>query len=71
VVAYVQRVAGRVREIAVLIPEGRALVPPLQDPWPYGLAFAVLQNRRGLLPATVLPAHTEVVVCMMPYRLSL
>ncbi|MDP9614895.1 amino acid permease [Streptomyces demainii] len=60
VVAYVRREAGGGREIAVLIPEVE----------PRHRRYKILQNRRGLLLATVLRARTDVVVCMMPYRLS-
>ncbi|MFE1975915.1 amino acid permease [Streptomyces hygroscopicus] len=59
VVAYVRREAGGGREIAVLIPEVE----------PRHRRYKILQNRRGLLLATVLRARTDVVVCMMPYRL--
>ncbi|MBW8089848.1 APC family permease [Streptomyces hygroscopicus] len=60
VVAYVRREARGGREIAVLIPEVE----------PRHRRYKILQNRRGLLLATVLRARTDVVVCMMPYRLS-
>lgn len=59
VVAYVRREARGGREIAVLIPEVE----------PRHRRYKILQNRRGLLLATVLRARTDVVVCMMPYRL--
>ncbi|MFF5586327.1 amino acid permease [Streptomyces hygroscopicus] len=59
VVAYVRREAGGGREIAVLIPEVE----------PRHRRYKILQNRRGLLLATVLRARTDVAVCMMPYRL--
>ncbi|MFE2675887.1 SRPBCC family protein [Streptomyces hygroscopicus] len=59
-VAYVRREAGGGREIAVLIPEVE----------PRHRRYRILQNRRGLLLATVLRARTDAVVCMMPYRLS-
>ncbi|MET7766935.1 APC family permease [Streptomyces sp. NPDC005336] len=60
-VAYVRREAGGGREIAVLIPEVE----------PRHRRYKILQNQRGLVLATVLKAHTDVVVCMMPYRLGL
>lgn len=59
-VAYVRREAGGGREIAVLIPEVE----------PRHRRYKILQNQRGLLLATVLRARTDVVVCMMPYGLS-
>ncbi|WP_281250199.1 hypothetical protein [Streptomyces monashensis] len=31
--------------------------------------YEILQNQRGLPVATVLPARTDVVVCVLPYRL--
>ncbi|MEV6028124.1 APC family permease [Streptomyces sp. NPDC052036] len=60
-VDYVQRVAqeGDGRQIAVLIPEVE----------PRHRRYEILQNQRGLLLATVLRARTDVVVCMLPYRL--
>jgi hypothetical protein len=62
IVAYVEQLQAQAvdREIAVLIPE----VEPRR--WRY----QILQNQRGLLLATVLRAHTDVVVCMLPYRLA-
>jgi amino acid transporter len=60
IVAYVQQAQAVDREIAVLIPE----VEPRR--WRY----RILQNQRGLLLATVLRARTDVVVCMLPYRLT-
>ncbi|MBP8534423.1 APC family permease [Streptomyces sp. MK37H] len=59
-VAYVRREAGGGREVAVLIPEVE----------PRHRRYKMLQNQRGLLLATVLRARTDVVVCMMPYGLS-
>jgi amino acid transporter len=60
IVDYVLRVAADGRQVAVLIPE----VEPLHR------RYEILQNQRGLLLATVLRARTDVVVCMLPYRLS-
>ncbi|MGW3630203.1 APC family permease [Streptomyces sp. NPDC005122] len=60
IVAYVRRAAEGGRQIAVLIPE----VEPLHR------RYQILQNQRGLLLATVLRARTDVVVCVVPYRLS-
>jgi amino acid transporter len=60
IVDYVQRVARDGRQIAVLIPEVE----------PRHRRYEILQNQRGLLLATVLRARTDVVVCMLPYRLS-
>ncbi|MGI5141851.1 MULTISPECIES: APC family permease [unclassified Streptomyces] len=59
IVDYVQRVAQDGRQIAVLIPEVE----------PRHRRYEILQNQRGLLLATVLRARTDVVVCMLPYRL--
>ncbi|MGW2693141.1 APC family permease [Streptomyces sp. NPDC001296] len=61
IVDYVQRAAqdGDGRQIAVLIPEVE----------PRHRRYEILQNQRGLLLATVLRARTDVVVCMLPYRL--
>ncbi|MFG2562821.1 hypothetical protein [Streptomyces sp. NPDC048496] len=59
IVDYVQRAAQDGRQIAVPIPE----VEPLHR------RYEILQNQRGLLLATVLRARTDVVVCMLPYRL--
>jgi hypothetical protein len=61
IVEYVQQAAGGGRQIAVLIPEVE----------PKHRRYEILQNRRGILLATVLRARTDVVVCMLPYRLSL
>ncbi|MEU6019057.1 APC family permease [Streptomyces sp. NPDC047515] len=60
IVEYVQRTAEEGRQIAVLIPE----VEPLHR------RYQILQNQRGVLLAATLMAHTDVVVCMLPYRLS-
>ncbi|MFJ8603206.1 APC family permease [Streptomyces shenzhenensis] len=59
IVSYVQRAAQDGRQIAVLIPEVE----------PRHRRYEILQNQRGLLLATVLRARTDVVVCMLPYRL--
>ncbi|WP_435271433.1 APC family permease [Streptomyces sp. 1222.5] len=61
IVDYVQRAARDGRQIAVLIPEVE----------PRHRRYQILQNQRGLLLATVLRARTDVVVCMVPYRLGL
>ncbi|MER5538296.1 APC family permease [Streptomyces mirabilis] len=61
IVDYVQRAEEGGRQIAVLIPE----VEPLHR------RYQILQNQRGLLLAAVLRARTDVVVCVVPYRLSL
>ncbi|MET8534504.1 APC family permease [Streptomyces sp. NPDC005065] len=61
IVDYVQRAAEGGRQIAVLIPE----VEPLHR------RYQILQNQRGLLLAAALRARTDVVVCVVPYRLSL
>ncbi|MET9047882.1 MULTISPECIES: APC family permease [unclassified Streptomyces] len=61
IVEYVQRMSGDGRQIAVLIPEVE----------PRHRRYEILQNQRGLLLATVLRARTDVVVCMLPYRLTL
>ncbi|MFB7507191.1 APC family permease [Streptomyces broussonetiae] len=60
IVDYVQRAAEGGRQIAVLIPEVE----------PRHRRYEILQNQRGLLLATVLRARTDVVVCMLPYRLG-
>ncbi|MFB7190891.1 APC family permease [Streptomyces sp. NPDC056178] len=60
IVEYVERAAEEGRQIAVLIPE----VEPLHR------RYQILQNQRGILLAAALMAHTDVVVCMLPYRLS-
>ncbi|MFD8656475.1 APC family permease [Streptomyces mirabilis] len=61
IVAYVRRAEDGGRQIAVLIPE----VEPLHR------RYQILQNQRGLLLAAALRARTDVVVCVVPYRLSL
>ncbi|GGJ68548.1 APC family permease [Streptomyces brasiliensis] len=61
IVDYVQRAARDGRQIAVLIPEVE----------PRHRRYEILQNQRGLLLATVLRARTDVVVCLLPYRLTL
>lgn len=60
-VEYVRREADGERQIAVLIPEVE----------PRHRRYRILQNQRGILLATVLRARTDVVVCMLPFRLSL
>ncbi|MCX4435740.1 APC family permease [Streptomyces mirabilis] len=61
IVDYVQRAQEGGWQIAVLIPE----VEPLHR------RYQILQNQRGLLLAAALRARTDVVVCVVPYRLSL
>ncbi|WP_205614066.1 hypothetical protein [Streptomyces dangxiongensis] len=61
IVDYVQRAAEGGRQIAVLIPEVE----------PRHRRYQILQNQRGLLLAAALRARTDVVVCVVPYRLSL
>ncbi|MFF2518022.1 APC family permease [Streptomyces sp. NPDC058086] len=61
IVDYVRRAQESGRQIAVLIPE----VEPLHR------RYQILQNQRGLLLAAALRARTDVVVCVVPYRLSL
>ncbi|MFF1451277.1 APC family permease [Streptomyces sp. NPDC058274] len=61
IVEYVLRSAQDGRQIAVLIPE----VEPLHR------RYQILQNQRGLLLAAALRARTDVVVCVVPYRLDL
>ncbi|MFD5074170.1 APC family permease [Streptomyces sp. NPDC058371] len=61
IVDYVLRAAQDGRQIAVLIPE----VEPLHR------RYQILQNQRGLLLAAALRARTDVVVCVVPYRLDL
>ncbi|QIY72664.1 APC family permease [Streptomyces sp. RLB1-33] len=61
IVDYVRRAEVGGRQIAVLIPE----VEPLHR------RYQILQNQRGLLLAAALRARTDVVVCVVPYRLSL
>lgn len=58
---YVQRAAEGRRQIAVLIPEAE----------PRHRRYQILQNQRGLLAAAALRSRTDVVVCVVPYRLSL
>ncbi|MET7786940.1 hypothetical protein ABZS93_09955 [Streptomyces sp900116325] len=61
VVDYVQRAAEGGRQIAVLIPE-------------WSRSTVVTRSCRisgGLPPAAALRARTDVVVCVVPYRLSL
>ncbi|WP_316778366.1 hypothetical protein [Streptomyces sasae] len=60
IVGYVQRAAEDGRQVAVLIPEVE----------PRHRRYEILQNQRGLLLATVLRARTDVVVCLLPYRLK-
>ncbi|KOU42733.1 APC family permease [Streptomyces sp. WM6378] len=61
IVEYVQEMAEGGRQIAVLIPEVE----------PRHRRYQILQNQRGILLATALRARTDVVVCIVPYRLSL
>ncbi|MEV7319515.1 amino acid permease [Streptomyces sp. NPDC093970] len=61
IVDYVHRAAEGGRQVAVLIPEVE----------PRHRRYEILQNQRGLLLATVLRARTDVVVCLLPYRLKL
>jgi amino acid transporter len=61
IVDYVQRAEEGGRQIAVLIPEVE----------PQHRRYQILQNQRGLLLAAALRARTDVVVCVVPYRLSL
>jgi len=60
IVAYVRREAKQGRQVAVLIPE----VEPRRR------RYQILQNQRGTLLAAALRAQTDVVVCTIPYRLS-
>ncbi|MFH8775375.1 amino acid permease [Streptomyces sp. NPDC017958] len=60
-VEYVRHAARDGRQIAVLIPEVE----------PRHRRYEILQNQRGLLLATVLRSRTDVVVCMLPYRLRM
>ncbi|MFJ2517240.1 APC family permease [Streptomyces griseoviridis] len=65
IVDYVQRAVDENateggRQIAVLIPEVE----------PRHRRYEILQNQRGLLLATVLRARTDVVVCLVPFRLK-
>jgi hypothetical protein len=61
IVEYVQRAAEGGRQIVVLIPEVE----------PRHRRYQILQNQRGLLLAAALRARTDVVVCVVPYRLSI
>jgi amino acid transporter len=61
IVDYVRRAEEGGRQIAVLIPEAE----------PLHRRYQILQNQRGLLLAAALRARTDVVVCVVPYRLSL
>ncbi|WP_438290584.1 APC family permease [Streptomyces sp. HUAS TT7] len=61
IVDYVLAAAKGGRQIAVLIPEVE----------PHHRRYQILQNQRGLLLAAALRARTDVVVCIVPYRLSL
>lgn len=61
IVDYVRRAAESGRQIVVLIPEVE----------PRHRRYQILQNQRGLLLAAALRARTDVVVCVVPYRLSL
>ncbi|MBV6700393.1 APC family permease [Kitasatospora aureofaciens] len=61
IVRYVRNAAQGGRQIAVLIPEVE----------PRHRRYQILQNQRGILLATVLRARTDVVVCILPHRLSL
>ncbi|MEU6341414.1 APC family permease [Streptomyces sp. NPDC046977] len=61
ILAYVKRAAAGGRQVAVLIPEVE----------PRHRRYRILQNQRGILLATVLRARTDVVVCLVPYRLDI
>ncbi|MGQ4380218.1 APC family permease [Streptomyces sp. SAS_267] len=61
IIDYVRRAEKEGRQIAVLIPEVE----------PRHRRYQILQNQRGLLLAAALRARTDVVVCVVPYRLSL
>ncbi|MEU0392645.1 APC family permease [Streptomyces sp. NPDC006208] len=61
IVAYVRREAATGRQIAVLITEVE----------PRHRRYQILQNQRGLLLAAALRARTDVIVCILPYRLNL
>ncbi|MDH6706739.1 amino acid transporter [Kitasatospora sp. MAA19] len=61
IVRYVRNEALGGRQIAVLIPEVE----------PRHRRYQILQNQRGILLAAVLRARTDVVVCVLPHRLSL
>ncbi|MER0484677.1 APC family permease [Streptomyces sp. Edi2] len=60
VVDYVRRARADGRQVAVLIPQVE----------PRSRRYQILQNQRGTLLATALITHTDVVVCMLPYRLA-
>jgi len=60
VVDYVRQAQQGDRQVAVLIPE----IQPRR--WRYH----ILQNRRGLLLATVLRASTDAVICTIPCKLN-
>jgi len=60
IVTYVRQAQQDGGQVAVLITE----VQPRR--WRY----RILQNRRGLLLATVPRASTDVVICTLPYRLT-
>ncbi|MFF7157575.1 amino acid permease [Streptomyces sp. NPDC008139] len=61
IVSYVEREVAKGQHVSVLIPE---VVPRHRR-------YQILQNQRGLLLASALRARTDVVVCTIPYRLSL
>ncbi|MBD0735999.1 APC family permease [Streptomyces sp. CBMA29] len=61
IISYVEREVAKGRHVCVLIPE---VVPRHRR-------YQILQNQRGLLLASALRARTDVVVCTIPYRLSL
>ncbi|MCQ4082441.1 APC family permease [Streptomyces sp. RB6PN25] len=61
VVDYVERAARDNRQVAVLIPQVE----------PRHRRYRILQNQRGILLATVLSARCDVIVCLLPYHLSL
>jgi hypothetical protein len=60
IVDYVRQAQKAGRQVAVLILEIQ----------PRRRRYRILQNRRGLLLATVLRASTDVVICTTPYRLT-
>ncbi|WP_030183949.1 hypothetical protein [Streptomyces sp. NRRL S-813] len=60
VLGYVEQAGRDGRQVAVLIPQ----VEPAHR------RFRILQNQRGILRAGVLSARTDVVVCLLPYRLN-
>ncbi|MFE2511935.1 APC family permease [Streptomyces naganishii] len=61
VLGYVEQAGRDGRQVAVLIPQVE----------PGHRRFRILQNQRGILLAGVLSARTDVVVCLLPYRLNL